>query len=96
MRKRTRVGLLAAFAIVFLVCGQSETVANDWSPVVIARGSYRAKLQSMPIEERPNRPLHVYGNAVRRAKARKYSNGGIASVIILGRPIERVRFNLFN
>ena len=26
----------------------------------------RAQIRSMPITERPNRPLHFYGNAVRR------------------------------
>lgn len=37
-----------------------------WSPVIVATGSYRAMLGSLPIERRPYRPLHVYGNTVRR------------------------------
>lgn len=39
--------------------------AENWSPVVIPTGEYRAKIQSTPIPERPGRLLHVYGNAVR-------------------------------
>ncbi len=37
-----------------------------WSPVIVARGEYRDQIQSTPIEKRPYRPLHVYGNTVRR------------------------------
>jgi hypothetical protein len=33
---------------------------------IIARGPQREVLRSMPIELRPYRPLHFYGNAVRR------------------------------
>ena len=38
----------------------------QWSPVIIATGEYRQKLQATPIEYRPNRPFHFYGNTVRR------------------------------
>ncbi len=38
----------------------------QWVPVVIARGEYRRQLEATPIEQRPNRPLHFYGNTVRR------------------------------
>jgi hypothetical protein len=37
-----------------------------WSPVIVATGEYRSSLQSLPIEHRPYRPLHFYGNTVRR------------------------------
>jgi len=37
-----------------------------WSPVIVATGDYRAQIKSMPIEQRPYRPLHFYGNTVRR------------------------------
>jgi hypothetical protein len=33
---------------------------------IIVVGKEREKLKNTPIEKRPNRPLHVYGNAVRR------------------------------
>lgn len=37
-----------------------------WSPVVIARGHQRAEIEATPIELRPYRPLHFYGNTLRR------------------------------
>ena len=37
-----------------------------WSPYVIARGPERQIIQSTPMELRPYRPLHFYGNTVRR------------------------------
>ena len=38
-----------------------------WSPVVIPTGAYREQIKSMPIEQRPYRPFHFYGNTVRRS-----------------------------
>lgn len=50
--------------------GQSVASANEteptWSGSVIARGEERKQIRSLPIEERPYRPLHFYGNTVRR------------------------------
>lgn len=37
-----------------------------WLPVVVARGELKQQIESTPIVDRPNRPLHFYGNAVRR------------------------------
>jgi len=37
-----------------------------WLGVVVARGELKQQIDSTPIVERPNRPLHFYGNAVRR------------------------------
>ena len=42
-----------------------------WLGVVVARGELKEWIESTPIVERPNRPLHFYGNAVRR----KYYRG---------------------
>lgn len=33
---------------------------------IIATGDLRRQIAATPIVERPNRPLHVYGNTVRR------------------------------
>ena len=41
-----------------------------FDPRVVTFGSEREQLKSMPIEKRPNRPLHVYGNTVRRRSSR--------------------------
>jgi hypothetical protein len=41
-----------------------------WSPIVIPTGEYREQIKSLPIEQRPYRPLHFYGNTVRRSHYR--------------------------
>ncbi len=61
--------VLAASAAVFLVLVSGDFVSASepgWSPVVIARGEYREQIKSLPMEQRPYRPLHFYGNTVRR------------------------------
>jgi hypothetical protein len=57
-----------ALALVLLFIGAANATAAEpgWSPVVVARGEYRQQIKSTPIEQRPYRPLHVYGNTVRR------------------------------
>lgn len=64
----TRLSLLIA-----LICGTftitTGTVSSaetGWSPRIIATGDFKAKIESTPIELRPNRPLHFYGNTLRR------------------------------
>ena len=37
-----------------------------WLGVVFARGELKQWIDSTPIVDRPNRPFHFYGNAVRR------------------------------
>ena len=41
--------------------------ASNWYPYVIARGADRVAIQSTPMACRPYRPMHFYGNAVRRS-----------------------------
>jgi hypothetical protein len=43
-----------------------EGAEPGWSSIVLPTGDYRKEIKSMPIEVRPYRPLHFYGNAVRR------------------------------
>lgn len=45
---------------------QQTTSYPNYYPYVVARAGDRAVIQSTPIEYRPNRPLHFYGNMVRR------------------------------
>ncbi len=44
----------------------SNSAEPNWYPYVIARGADRAKIQNTPMELRPYRPMHFYGNTVRR------------------------------
>jgi hypothetical protein len=47
--------------------------------VVVARGELREQLRATPILERPYRPFHFYGNAVRRAYYRGRSSAQISN-----------------
>jgi hypothetical protein len=61
--------LSAAFviAITASVNHSSRAAEPGWSPIVLPTGEYRDQIKSMPIEQRPYRPLHFYGNTVRRS-----------------------------
>lgn len=60
----------------------------EWTGRVIKRGAERAEMDATPILERPNRPLHFYGNTVRRRHyrgsamptTRDFANGARALV----------------
>ncbi|QDT06974.1 hypothetical protein K227x_53980 [Rubripirellula lacrimiformis] len=62
---RKMVGLLVLLAATVWI-SDDAAAEPGWSPVIIATGEYRQQIESMPIEMRPYRPLHVYGNTVRR------------------------------
>lgn len=47
-------------------CAATNAAEPGWAPFVIARGEERQIIRSLPIEQRPYRPLHFYGNTVRR------------------------------
>lgn len=47
--------------------------SNSFDPRIIAFGEERERIQNTPIEQRPNRPLHFYGNSVRRRNTRSVS-----------------------
>ena len=53
-----------------LFASASSAQEPGWSGVVIARGEMRQQIEATPILERPYRPLHFYGNTVRRAHYR--------------------------
>lgn len=63
-----RTGLAVALTTTVTAFFDDSAVAAEpgWSPVIVATGDYRQRIESMPIEQRPYRPLHFYGNTVRR------------------------------
>ena len=70
--------LLCLFVPIVSGIGISASTAAErpvWSPVIIAKGEYKAYIKSLPIEERPNRPFHFYGNTIRRINYLKSSLG---------------------
>jgi hypothetical protein len=60
--------VLSFFVVVAcsLIVSPASAGEPGWSPVIIATGDYRKEIESLPIEQRPYRPLHFYGNTVRR------------------------------
>ncbi|MBM4003621.1 MAG: hypothetical protein FJ295_10090 [Planctomycetes bacterium] len=62
-------GLRYSLAIVILQLAAAVLPAAERLPIV-ASGEQRAQIKSLDILDRPNRPLHVYGNTVRRRASR--------------------------
>ena len=63
------VALVVSIAVGF--AGKTQAAPpTGWDSTIILRGQERAVVKSMPIERRPNRPFHVYGNTVRRMEHR--------------------------
>jgi hypothetical protein len=64
------------YAILSLLAGSllfvSAAVADQSRAVgpIIARGEVKKQIEATPILERPYRPLHFYGNTVRRRASR--------------------------
>jgi hypothetical protein len=79
----------ALFAIVVVsiatCCCPDELVAQQpgWSPNIIATGQEREQIRATPIEQRPYRPLHIYGNTVRRMHYRGTPLPTIAETVAL-------------
>ena len=63
-------GAINSFARPVLSAGSRRTadVSNGWYPYVIARGNDRAIIRNTPMELRPNRPMHFWGNSRRRLR----------------------------
>ena len=59
---------VAAFAFLSIVGTTQSSFAQEptWYPYVVARGQDRFVIENTPIELRPYRPFHFYGNTVRR------------------------------
>jgi len=57
-----RYAILAALLVVPFVAASSTMGANNLT---------RREIRQMPITERPSRPGHFYGNAVRRNQSRQ-------------------------
>ena len=69
MKALRRSALLFCFSVApwMVACGGPLPAAEPgWSPVIVARGSYRHRIEATPLHLRPYRPLHFYGNTLRR------------------------------
>ena len=61
-----RRALLFAGALVVFAASLAQASEPGWSSQVILFGQAREEIRSTNILDRPYRPLHFYGNAVRR------------------------------
>ena len=68
-----RFGLIVLLVALVLMMGSRESTGQTpyleepgWCFTIIAKGEFKQQLEATPIELRPYRPFHFYGNAVRR------------------------------
>ena len=54
------------FILLTLLAAPAIGREPNWSGTIIATGNERTKIQSTDIRKRPYRPLHFYGNTIRR------------------------------
>lgn len=71
------LGVFVAACAPVAMCSAAEP---QWTSQVVKRGEDRAKTNSTDILHRPNRPLHFYGNTVRRAHYRGQARPTIRDV----------------
>jgi hypothetical protein len=68
--------LYAALSLAALIpVSAAEARDTGFDPRIVTFGETREQIKSTPINQRPNRPLHVYGNTVRRRTSRGGSGG---------------------
>jgi hypothetical protein len=61
-----RTVALAALLAAVVAPAPVDAAGTGFDPRVVTFGDSRDQIKSTPITQRPNRPLHVYGNSVRR------------------------------
>jgi hypothetical protein len=68
-----KIVIVAFFlALVLTIGGETASAANNGTSLpIIATGKQREELKATPIINRPSRPLHFYGNTVRRIHNRR-------------------------
>lgn len=60
--------MLAVALLETTAMAEPKSVADP--DATVARGDRRKEIKSLDIHDRPNRPLHFYGNTVRRRSSR--------------------------
>ena len=64
--KHAMIWLVLLAAMLLSNASTSAAQEPEWYPYTIARGDAATVIKNTPIQLRPNRPFHFYGNAVRR------------------------------
>lgn len=61
---------LAAILATAVAPALADASGSSFDSRIVTFGESRDQIKSTPITKRPNRPLHVYGNTVRRRHSR--------------------------
>lgn len=75
--------LVGLFAVAGPLHAQGPGAEPGWSPVIVATGPMRQQIQSTPIHQRPYRPLHFYGNTLRRMHYRSTPLPSVGEMVAL-------------
>jgi hypothetical protein len=71
-RRRLLLAPVAIAALAIPLPERAEAAKQaGFDPRIVTFGAEREQIKSTPIEQRPYRPLHVYGNSIRRRHTRK-------------------------
>lgn len=62
----TPVRLILAIGVLLTLLTVAVGQEPSWTGPIVKRGEDRVQTNHTPIENRPYRPFHVYGNTVRR------------------------------
>jgi len=65
-----RTAAFAAVLVAALAPVPADAAGGSLDTRIITFGDSREAIKSTPITQRPNRPLHIYGNSVRRRQHR--------------------------
>jgi hypothetical protein len=65
MKKLIVIFLFVTAGCLFTTTASAADELSGRLPI-IAHGELKEQIKSMPIEQRPDRPLHFYGNTIRR------------------------------
>lgn len=68
-----RIAVFAALVAAAVAPAPGEAAGTGFDPRIVTFGDSREEFQSTPITQRPYRPLHVYGNSVRRRHQRSFA-----------------------
>jgi hypothetical protein len=71
-----RTVVIAALLAAAVAPAPGEAAGTGFDPRIVTFGESREQIKSTPITQRPYRPLHVYGNTVRRRHQRTVSAPG--------------------
>lgn len=65
-----RRGLSCVVMIAILLPQPASAGTSGFAPPIVTFGNQRQQIRNTPLLERPDRPLHVYGNTARRRHSR--------------------------